>query len=210
VDWPDIASYFPERTVVRSGEWLVRGRTLTEIELHAAKLRDVMHGTREADGVVAGRRYINLVHGRPPFGGAIVMSDTPMELRTMEEAVRCARGRVLVGGLGLGIVTLAMLAKPEVEHVTVLERSVDVRALVEPRIPLPPDRVAVVTADVFTWRPEAGAVFDTIWMDIWSDVPNSGNVHQMDRLRRRFSRYLAPDGWFGCWREADARRCRPF
>jgi spermidine synthase len=200
VDWPDIAGYFPER-IVRSGEWLVRERTLTEYELHVAKLRDVIQMTREAEGVVAGRRYINLVHRH-----TIVMSDTPMELRTMEEAVSRARGRVLVGGLGLGIVTLAMLAKSEVEHVTVLERSDDVRALVEPRVPLPPDRVTVVTADVFKWKPEAGEQFDTVWMDIWSDIPNYGNIHQMTRLKRRFSRHLAPGGWFGCWREDDAWR----
>ncbi len=79
---------------------------------------------RISDGTYA-RLWVN---------GDVMMSDTDMELRTNREPVRDARGDVLIGGLGLGMITLPILLNPAVTSVTVIELSQDVIDLVEPHL----------------------------------------------------------------------------
>ena len=50
-----------------------------------------------------------------------VMSDTPAAVRDMLDAVNRAQGRVLVHGLGLGVFLKAILLKPWVRQVDVVE-----------------------------------------------------------------------------------------
>lgn len=140
-------------------------------------------------------------------GGALVMSDTPDEVRDHLEPILKARGRVLVVGLGLGMVAQAVLRKPEVQHLTVVEKSPDVIRLVAPWLrerfegpvvdgaPLFPGRVEIVEADALTWRPPKGARWDVAWFDIWDDI-TSDNLGEMRTLHRRFGRFAA---WKGSW-----------
>ena len=97
-------------------------------------------------------------YARLYVGGSVMMSDTDMELRTNYHAVRDARGDVFIGGLGLGMITLPILKKPEVTSVTVVELNPHVIALVEPslRKAAGPDaqKLTVIEGDVKTWRPE--------------------------------------------------------
>lgn len=57
--------------------------------------------------------------GRPE----VWMSITPMEVFTQRSAVREAKGKVLIGGLGLGWLLRKMAAKPRVTEVIVVELS---------------------------------------------------------------------------------------
>src|SRR5947209_19945878 len=54
--------------------------------------------------------------------GETVMNDFPSELKKHLEFILSARGRVLVGGLGLGCVVRGLLAYGEVESIDVIER----------------------------------------------------------------------------------------
>jgi len=49
------------------------------------------------------------------------MSLTPMEIITCKPGIEAAHGHVLIGGLGLGWMASEILAKPEVETVTIIE-----------------------------------------------------------------------------------------
>ena len=77
----------------------------------------------------------------------IMMSDTPMERRTNSGFVSHAHGRVLVAGLGIGLILEAILDKPEVETVTVIEKYQDVVDLVAPSLlDRFADKLTVITA----------------------------------------------------------------
>lgn len=171
---------------------------ISHAESAFSKLRSTLNGRNDA---VEPGKYVRLT-----VGNTLFMSDTQMEWRTSRKAVAHAKGRVLVGGLGLGMVTLEM-HKPEVIGVWVIEKSPDVIALVEPHLQarLPPGWLTVIEGDVFTWKPPTGLLFDYCWMDIWPDICRD-NLAEMLKLRRRFRRYMTKydgvGGHIDCWGEA--------
>lgn len=168
------------------------------IDKHASQMANMgmMFGGQPGFMRVEPGKYARLHVGRE-----LMMTDTPMERRTNAEFVRRAHGRVLVAGLGLGMVLRAILKKPEVEHVTVLEKSADVVALVEPTLKRDAGRLTIVTTDVHDWRPEKGAKWNVIYFDIWPDI-STKNLPEMGRLQRRAASWIDrtdPDRWVGCW-----------
>ena len=58
------------------------------------------------------------------------MSDTNMEKRTNLEFVRNAYGNVVVGGLGIGLILMAIQDKEDVRTITVLEKSKEIIQMV--------------------------------------------------------------------------------
>lgn len=137
-------------------------------------------------------------------GGQIVMSDTPAEMHDHYEPVRRARGRVLINGLGLGMVLQACLEKSEVEHVVVVELSEDVISLVAPHYQERyGDRLTIVNADAYTWKP-VDARYAVAWHDIWDDLCVD-NLEGMARLKRKYARRV---DWQGCWAQAEVRAYR--
>lgn len=198
----DLRPYFPEPTYKR-GEWEINRFTLDKTTVRMEQLRDMMHGrTLETRFLEWDHIYLRLWHPRH----GVVMSTTPMELMTNREVVERARGRVLVVGLGLGVVTMAVQRKPEVSSVLVVEREPDVIGLIKSRLPLD-GKVQIVQADIKTWKPPRGARFNAIYFDIWTGVTQD-NLPEMALLHRRFARYKAPGGWMGSWRQKDLQRER--
>lgn len=144
--------------------------------------------------------------------GVTVMSDTDMELRTNLGAVMDARGDVLIGGLGLGMITLPIVFKPEVKSVTVVEINEDVLGLVWPgldrKISLAMSaqtgryyraKLNIIAGDINKWRPEKkGRQFDYIYFDIWSDMCVD-HVEEMKELHLAFRHYLRPGGKVSSW-----------
>lgn len=147
------------------------------------------------------------VYTRLHVGGTLWMSDTPMEMRTQQRFIDAARGRVLIFGLGIGMVLKPVLAKTSVEAAVVVEINDDVRALVGKRFNDP--RLVIMDGDatdkdlpgVFKDR---GHKFDAIWLDIWSNVSRD-NEPEMKRLTALWRPVLAKGGWIGCWGRVEAR-----
>lgn len=141
------------------------------------------------------------------MGGGVMMSDTQHEQRTNYEAVQQARGQVLIAGLGLGMILVPILQKPEVKAVTVVEKSAAVVELVGRRGKFPnSDKLNVVLGDIFEWKPPLGAKYDIIYFDIWPDIC-ADNLKEITQLKRRFTRRLVrPGGWMGAWVEKQLRR----
>jgi spermidine synthase len=138
-------------------------------------------------------------------GGILMMSDTQMEQRTNREVVHKARGRVLISGLGIGMILVPILAKPEVTSVTVLELSQDVIDLVLPHVADP--RLEVIQADVFGYKPPKGAKYDVIYHDIWPEL-STDTLKEMTKLHRKYAHCLAPGGWQDSWRKSDLQRAK--
>jgi hypothetical protein len=98
-----------------------------------------------------------------------VMSDTPCELEGHREAIEEGHGRVLVTGLGLGVVISGLLAKPDVERIDVIEIDRDVIALTGSRYPDPRLHIHEGSADDPSCLPP-DLRWDYAWHDIWTHV----------------------------------------
>lgn len=123
-----------------------------------------------------------------------VMSDTPGEAHEHRPALRMAKGHVLLNGLGLGFLLDAILRKPEVEHVTVVEKSADVIKLCGGRFKRKP--VEMVHADALEFKPPRGETYDMVWHDIWT-ISGPENLPEMTKLKRKYGQRAE---WQGCWR----------
>jgi hypothetical protein len=136
------------------------------------------------------------------INGELVMSDTPDERIDHLSALSFAEGDCLVAGLGLGMITNAMLQKPGVDTVTIVEINQDVIDLVFPWLQKKyGDRVRVYCDDILQVRPSAknndytGQWYECIWFDIWNDLYTS-NLPVMHTLHRRWGKF---GYWKGSW-----------
>lgn len=187
-----MASVVPEGT---HGKWAIQHFTVTKDE---PQFRAMFH----PDEYVEPGTYARLTHNNH-----VVMSDTRMEQRSNHWAVLDARGDVLIGGLGLGMVLLPVLKKPDVQSVTIIERSPDVVALVVPALmkrltPAERKKLHVVQADAYDWAPaHKGRQFDFAYFDIWTDICED-NLEDMKRLGRHYQRYMRKGGKIRHWQRA--------
>jgi len=172
--------------------------SISEDDVKLATLRSIANRRDESMGLKAGD-YVKLVDKN---SNQIVMSDTAMERRTNGEFLRNANGHVLIGGLGIGMILLAVQEKPEVQSVTVIEKFSEIIELLTPSLPIN-DKVKIINADVFTWKPTQK--YDTIYMDIWN-VISSDYWPEHVKLSRKYSHYINrdnPNFWYGSWRKKD-------
>jgi len=171
----------------RVGPWSVRRFTVDRLPCQPTR-RFVPFGT-----------YTMLKHDTR----GVVMSDTPDERRDHAPFVARAAGHVLVNGLGLGMCVAAVLAKPGVESVTVVEADADVIALVGPHYAGDP-RLAIVHADAYAYAPPSRARYDAVWHDVW-DAICTDNLRQMARLHRKYGRRAS---WQGSWARQECEALR--
>lgn len=201
------------------GAWRIERFEITEQEAAFSRVRAALGRSRE---LVDAGIYTKLVG---PTG--LFMSDTPTEISDHLGFIYRAKGRVLIHGLGLGMAAAACLRKPEVTHVTVIEKAQEVIDLVGPwlacvaageplatlrddvaarlaRSEIHAPRLSVLCDDAFTWKPPRGERWDVVWHDVWQDL-SPDNLPEMHRLHRRFGRRC---GWQESWGRAEAERQR--
>lgn len=143
-------------------------------------------------------------------GRTLWMSDTDAEQRDHYEVIHAVRSwearRVLLNGLGLGMVLAAVLTFPHVEHVDVVERDERVIELVGPHYAGP--RVTYHHADAYeqakSWP--AGTRWGVAWHDIWPALCTD-NLKKMAVLHRSYGRRV---DWQGSWGKGllEARRAK--
>jgi spermidine synthase len=145
------------------------------------------------------------VRGLVMADGTLWMSDVPQERLMMLNNAQASRGRVLVGGLGLGL--YPQYALPYVESLRIVERETAVCRLVEPivRVAAAPHGVelAVEVDDVeAVLCAPSTARYDTIFLDIW-DKLDAAHLPAINLLRDRALAHLTPGGrvllWGYCW-----------
>lgn len=141
--------------------------------------------------------YTKIVRNR-----TIVMSDTPAEIRDHSYFVHKAEGNVLVNGLGLGWIVEALLQKPGIKTIVVIEKSSDVIKLVKQHYydKCPKNKyLIIVHADAFDFKPQKGQRFNAVWHDIWDNICGD-NVEDMKKLHRKYGRHC---DWQGSWCRAE-------
>lgn len=111
------------------------------------------------------------------------MTLTPVDMDTCEEAIEAAQGKVVTFGLGLGYYAYMASRKPNVESVTVVERSEEVIELFKRHI-LPhfefPEKINIVCSDAFEYAkgrmPQEK--FDVAFVDIWRDASDGAPIYK--------------------------------
>ena len=171
---------------------------LAQFEIGTNDMYAMLHG-------IPGGKFVRLTHR-----GEVVMSNTDMEKRTNTSFVLNAHGNVLIGGLGIGLIILAIQDKEEVKQITVVEKNAEVIELVGNQLPLN-SKVNIVHDDVFDYKPLFK--YNTIYMDIWNYINSDIYNQQMKPLISRYRRYLVPKSedenkYIDCWCKLQAKNNR--
>lgn len=180
-----------------AGEWYVRRFVVDEDAAMRTSFRAAAQGGR---GSVPAGTYTGLYHGTELW-----MSDTPDEISDHLDFIFQAHGNVLVHGLGLGMGVAAVLAKPEVRSVLVVEIAKEVINLVAPHLQAKyGSKLSVLHGDALIWPIPKGAKWDVAWHDIWENI-SEDNLEAMTKLHRRFGRRVK---WQGSWQKENLRSRR--
>ena len=124
-------------------------------------------------------------------GNATWMSITPMEIESQQIGVDCARGHVVVLGLGMGWSAAASALRSEVTAVTVVERDPAVIALhheldLFSRLPDGAGcKVEIVADDAFAWMPDTPV--DVLMPDIWLPLVSDNRVDEVCRMQAKIN-----------------------
>lgn len=127
-------------TVVSHRNMLMMGYRVTEVELPCTR---VIH---------------NLIRKRQ----GRLMADSPQEMFLQYEAYQTAKGKVLVGGLGLGMYASMIAKKDEVTEIIVVEIEQDVIDLIQ----LEHSKITIVHDDLWNYIKTTDEKFDFIYVDI--------------------------------------------
>lgn len=184
------------------GRWGVRRFDVTEEDARFQHIRAAIGGGIRRRTFIVPGTYTRLIrwgeHGPDaPMSGVTVMSDTPDEIADHLGAIRevtLRGGRVLIHGLGLGMVVAAALRCDGVTGVDVVELEQDVIDLVGPHYTADP-RVTIHHGDALTFRFPPGRRWSVVWHDIWPNIC-ADNLPDMERLHRR---YGSRCDWQGSW-----------
>lgn len=147
------------------------------------------------------------IRGLELADGKLWMSDVPQERLMMFNNAIESSGRILVGGLGLGIYPqYTMIRAPgmaQVESITIIESDPGVISVVGPIV-----QIAAASQDIpleiIEGRIEdyllenEDARFDTIFLDTW-DTLDAVNLPQINRLRDLAGKRLAGEGKVLLW-----------
>lgn len=136
----------------------------------------------------------------------VIMSDSTMEQQSNKDIIRRAHGDVFIAGLGLGMILLPILQKPEVKSVTVVELYPDVIELVHPYIAEndSENKLTVIQDDILHMESIGiDTKYDVIYFDIWNTICTD-NWEDIKMLKRKFRKLLNkedPQNYIGAWME---------
>lgn len=102
--------------------------------------------------------------------------------------------RILINGLGLGMVAKGALKVARIDHIDVVEVNPNIAKLVQRH--LPEDKVTVHIGDAYDIKWPRGTRWDMAWHDIWPMIDDE-NLPGMNKLMRRYKSRVT--FWQGCW-----------
>ena len=157
------------------------------------------------------KEYSNIGYFKEPFsylalceGNNIWMSLNPNEIETMEPFIKSAKGNVLVLGLGMGYVPFMMANKPEVKHITIIEKDQNIinlfNKLLFPSFPNK-NKIKIIHDDAINYY-KNNKGFDYAFADLWHSPEDGLDL---------FIKLKAIDTGINCWLETSlialSRRC---
>lgn len=187
VRFPEMAALIPEGRV---GSAEVKHLIMTE-KMSQATLFRAMFNNASCEHIAPGK-YAQLY-----VDDKLMMSDTTAEKMANSKFVSHARGRVLIAGLGLGMILYPTLVKPNVTNITVVEINKDVIDLIQPHVRTFPGankKLEIINNDIYDYEPP-NVKFDTIYFDIWPESPSEEEQEELEATAANW----APNAWIGFW-----------
>ena len=161
--WETYLPHLPKFKPGRSGPWQLRRQNLQperEIESYDPVLVSM---TKE----LPRQKYVHVLRKGEDKGSNIWMSTSDMELATMSENLGPAHGKVLVGGLGMGIFpTLAARCK-RITSITVVEADADIIAMTKQHLHHPKVEIIHDRFEEYCQKAQNQKPYDYIYVDIW-------------------------------------------
>jgi hypothetical protein len=97
------------------------------------------------------------------------MVDDPPHWWSMQDYARNSVGKVLVAGLGLGLLAHELLDNIDIDSITIVEKNKDVIYLISPLLPKAEDiKFRIINKDFYDFIHESEEEFDRIIVDIWT------------------------------------------
>ena len=110
------------------------------------------------------------------------MVDDPLHWYGMQDLAKAARGRVLVAGLGLGLVIHALETNKSVTNIDAVEIDMDVINLITPLIKM--RKTNIINDDFWRYLYKTEETYDTCILDIWV-------YEESDRIRTGYNMLAA-------------------
>lgn len=123
------------------------------------------------------------------------MSITPNEVMTQRPGLAIAKGKVCIGGLGLGWLAYEVLRKPSITSVTVVEKDPHIAAFFGSRLIRSGKECRIVNDSVYTYLQKNHGDYDTVLMDIWRNYDDAPDDYHFRKLRRYYKGKLWAWGW---------------
>lgn len=127
--------------------------------------------------------------------GHSLMSDTQLEIESVVGAAEAARGDVLIGGLGIGLLPTLIKTKATVESVDIIELHQEVIDLVFLQVATA--KMRAICGNIFHYLDTTDRRYDFIHIDIWNSL--TVPIRELDGARQKAQRCLKPDGTTWCW-----------
>lgn len=188
-----VINRYPDVDVVSQGVATLQTFHISEDDAQRANLATLFARGHYFERVYSGD-YVKLY-----VEGQLMMSDTHMERLTNQEFVHQAHGKVMIAGLGIGLILNALQNKiqtGEVTSIVIYEKYQDVIEIVGPRYKDLP--LEIRCEDILTYRPQKDEKYDTIYFDIWPSVC-SDNLEQIAMLHQRWKTHKEKGGWMSSW-----------
>ena len=120
----------------------------------------------------------------------VVMSNIPAEIYDHTEICQKSYGRVLICGLGLGMILHQLCRNDHISEVVVVEKESEIIDMIAPAFP--EGKVTILQGDAFL-PDECGITgqFDTMFFDIWNNI-TSQTYSEMQTLSALWKNWQSP------------------
>jgi hypothetical protein len=128
-----------------------------------------------------------------------IMQDTEAEYTEHDWLMSRLSGDILIGGLGIGMIHIPLLASSDVTSVTIVEKNQDVIDLVWANC-AKDDRFTLVCDDINTWDPDVTdglptTSWDVGWFDTWLTFDEQMPDY-ITRINNKYGSYVSEiGGW---------------
>jgi spermidine synthase len=123
------------------------------------------------------------------------MSDSQLEIGSLEGAVSAAKGNCLISGLGIGLLPTLIGNLEVVRSIDIVELNQEVIDIVFHQIDN--GKTNIIKGDIYSYLENTDKKYDFIHIDIWKNL--TATIKEIERAREIAQRCLNPDGIVWCW-----------
>lgn len=123
------------------------------------------------------------------------MSDSQLEMESIIGAIIAAKGDVLIGGLGIGLLPTLIKNNRNVKRIDIVELHQEVIDLVFPYIRS--KKMRIIKDDIFHYLDTTENRYDFIHIDIWGSIV--APLKEIDNAQEKAKGCLKPNGIIWCW-----------